>query len=105
MANQLPYEPILDHVVFTFDEGVHDGQFTEENIGSIMMYNKGKNFNHDAEYSRWGTVTAIGPLVTEVKVGDHVVVEKHKWTPEFTVDGHRVWRTNEKNILAVEEQD
>ena len=91
---------IKDHVIFKFKEKVHKGQFTEEKIGDIVLAYMGKDHRKDAEYSRVATVVAIGPLCKAVKPGDVVIVEKHKWTPAFTVCEDSFWRTTEEFILG-----
>ena len=35
-----------------------------------------------------------------MKPGDVVIVEKHKWTPAFTVSEDSFWRTTEEFILG-----
>ena len=94
---------ILDHVIFTFDDSVHGGQFTQDKIGSIQLLNHGKNHENDATFSRWGVVKFCGPDCKSVKEGDHVVIDKHKWTTGFKVNGVEYWRTSEPHIIAIED--
>ncbi len=102
MNNEIPCA-ILDHVVFMFDDGVHDGQFTQDKIGLIQMSNHGKSHENDSLFSRWGVVKFCGPDCKIVKEGDHVVIEKHKWTIGFKVNGVEYWRTSEPHIIAIED--
>ncbi len=94
---------ILDHVVFQFEDGVHGGQFTETQIGSIVLAGMGKNHVKDSELSRWAIVKAIGKDVTSVKIGQRIFVEKHRWTSSFKVGEETYWRTNQQSILAIDE--
>ena len=96
------FKAILDHVVFQFEENVHGGQFTEQKIGSLVMAGMGKNHVKDSELSRWAIVKGIGKDVTEVQVGQRVLVEKHRWTSGFMVASDTFWRTNSKSILAID---
>ena len=57
----LKCKAILNHVVFIFKDEVHQGQFAEEKIGSIILANKGKDFKSDANLSRLATVHGVGP--------------------------------------------
>lgn len=104
MTSDIP-NAILDHVIFIFDERVHDGQFTQDKIGMIQMLNHGKNHENDATFSRWGVVKCCGPDCKVIKEGDHIIVEKHKWTSGFKVNGIEYWRTSEPFIQAVEDVD
>lgn len=97
------FKAILDHVVFQFEDGVHNGQFTEQKIGSLIMAGMGKNHVRDGELSRWAIIRGIGKDVTSVKVGERVFIDKHRWTNGFKVGDETFWRTNEKSILAVDE--
>lgn len=99
----MDYQTILNHVVFEFIDEVHNGQFAEEMIGSIMLANKGKDFQNDASLSRIALVLDVGPKCTFVKAGDKVIVEKQCWTPGFKPfqESKEIWRTEEKHILAI----
>lgn len=97
----MSFSTISNHVAFEFEDEVHDGQFSEQFIGSIMIANKGKNYENDGKLNRIAKVIDIGPQCRDVKVGDRVVVEKQCWTPGFVVDDKTIWRTTEKHILAI----
>ena len=71
----------------------------------IEMAYMGKDHRNDAEYSRIATVVAVGPDCKKVKPDDVVIVEKHKWTPAFTVNESTFWRTTEEFILGHVDSD
>lgn len=102
----LKCKAILNHVVFIFKDEVHQGQFAEEKIGSIILANKGKDFKSDANLSRLATVHSVGPECKLVKVGDTIIVEKQCWTPGFIIQDDQdnnveVWRTDERYVVAI----
>lgn len=98
------FTAILDHVVFQFEEGVHGGQFTEPTVGSIVLAGMGKNHVKDAELHRWAIVKGVGKDVKEVKEGQRILIEKHRWTSGFKVGEEIFWRTNTKSIMAIDER-
>lgn len=92
---------ISNHILFAFYDKVEKGRFVDT-VGAIEIPVAAQEYlvENSAKYARWGKTLAIGPEVTEIKVGDDILIDKLKWTEAFTHDGIKVWRTDENQILA-----
>jgi co-chaperonin GroES (HSP10) len=80
-------KPIKDTILIT------DMEFGEERTSSGIII---QNLNGKSEgiKPRWGRVWAIGPKVTDVKIGDWVCVAHGRWTR-----GIKVMDENEGEIV------
>ncbi len=91
-------------IVFQFEEAVtsNKGQFTETTKSGIYL---GSNFDESAKKSRWGIVTSVGNEVIDEGIvpGARIFIEALKWTKRFEVDGENFWKTDEDNVLAVDD--
>lgn len=101
MSNNL--EALHNHIIFTFndDSAKHMGitQFQEKTEWGFEFVTS----EDSTSKARWGVVHAIGPKVTDVKIGDNILISPLKWTTEFEIDGVKYSRTDEDQVLAVEE--
>lgn len=100
---------INDHVLFKFIDEVHNGQFCDEKVGSIIIANKGKDHKKDSTLDRIARVIEVGTNCKFVSKDDMVIVQCLCWTPGFKVEINgeiqEVWRTSEKYIQAIVEQE
>lgn len=53
---------------------------------------------------QWGIVEKIGPSVTDVKVGDWVLIDALRWTTQCIFNGDSFWRTRQQDILLVSDK-
>ncbi len=99
---------INNHVLFQFIDEVHQGQFCDEKIGSIIIANKGKDHTKDSTLDRVAKVIDVGPDCKFVNKHDTVIVQCLRWTPGFKtqIEGNivEVWRTTEEFIQAIIEE-
>lgn len=94
------FTPLKDHIFVTeLEEGPRITR------GGIILPDD--NFKDVGIRPRWGRVYAVGPQVTDVEVGEWVLVEHGRWTlriklefPDNTVD---IWRIDPAAILLVAE--
>lgn len=57
-----------------------------------------------AENPRWGIVTHVGPEVVEdIKIGMKILIAPLKWTNEVQFNRTSYWKTNEEQVLAIED--
>lgn len=92
-------EPIKDSVIFKFDSDVTHGRFIEQSDSGIYL---GKDHTRDANAPRWGTVVLVGPDVSDVNIGDRILIEPTQWTFRTEFEGQSLWRTVESKILCTE---
>jgi hypothetical protein len=91
--------PIRDSVLFVFKEEVNSGMFVENSESGIYL---GKSMDASSSEARWAVVAAIAPEVKSVKPGDKVLIAALRWTEGFKIDNNQLWKTVEKEILAVD---
>lgn len=93
--------PLFNNVIMQFHDttGGHKGRFHgTAGSGIIVVASSDEQKKH-----RWATVVALGPDCDGeyLKVGDHILVEALMWMEHFTIDGEKMWKTDETKILAV----
>lgn len=94
-------EPIKNSIIFQFVENTQRGRFLEESESGIYL---GTDHQREAARPRWGTAIAVGPDVTDVVVGDLILIESSQWTYGTEYDGVKIWRTSEDKVLLVSEE-
>ena len=95
--------PTRNNILFAFFDETTNGKFFDTSDGGIIL---GKATVHDMmEQARWVRVLAVGPDVTEVAIGDVVLIEPLMWTEGFTHDYVEIWKTDETKILAIKEKE
>ena len=88
-------EALQDSVFFTFVQHIKHGYFREGTDWGFTMENI---VDHSVVKSRWGYVKQVGPEVTQIAVGDYILIEGGKWTNAVEVDGEKLWRTKESFV-------
>lgn len=92
-------KPLGNNVMFSFidETGGSKGRFHDRptEAGIILVSSADSNKKH-----RWGKVVAAGPKA-EVNTGDYILVEALMWMEGTSVDGVKVWKTDDSKILAV----
>lgn len=92
-----------DNIVFQFTDNVTVTGLFNENSNSKLIYippSPGESSNKD----RWAIITAAGPNVTMCKVGSRVMIKQGMWTPGFTVNGRKFWKSEQKHIIAIHDE-
>jgi co-chaperonin GroES (HSP10) len=89
--------PFANGIFFTFNEDSTNGRFINSTYSGIIISSQS---NDQANIPRWGQVTAIGPDVKEVAVGEYILIDAGKWTQQIVVGNDRFWKTDEDNVLA-----
>jgi hypothetical protein len=88
-----------DGVLFVFNDNTNSKGFDNVSAGGIVF----SSYDHDVNSHRWGTIKVVGPDCEFVKVGDVVLIENLRWTDGFDIDGVKLWRTNETEIMLIKE--
>lgn len=93
---------IRNHIIFKFIDDIDNkGQFVEKKQGSIFIPG---HHSDSASRPRWATVVSVGPDVkspTLKSASCDILIENLRWTPGVEVEGQKVWRTDEDQILAI----
>jgi len=99
---------IRNHVIFKFedsiakksDHGSTRRQFEEVTDWGFEM----SSYDDGAKKPRWGIVVSVGHEVTcDVHVGSRILIEALQWTEAMEVEGVPYWRTDDYQIMALDE--
>ena len=94
-------KPLHDSILFVFlDEASRNG-FTNKTEAGIIY----KSLDDSAQSARWAKVLAVGPKVKIVKPGMTILIDALRWTEGIIYDGVKIWRTVEKDVSAIQEED
>ncbi len=92
-------KPLGNNVMFSFidETGGKSGRFHDRptEAGIILVSSADSQKKH-----RWGRVVAAGPKA-EVNPGEFILVESLMWMEGTTIDGVKMWKTDDTKILAV----
>jgi hypothetical protein len=92
-------KPLRDSFLFSFFNETVGGRIVERNRQGLILTNQGTNVQ--SSDARWGKVLAVGPEVKDFKVGDIVLIEYGKWTVGFKYDNVQIWKSDEKKVIAL----
>lgn len=92
-------QPINDGVLFQFldSTGGTKRMFTDRATASGIIISAQRA---DQQMPRWGQVLAVGPDV-DISVGEYILIEGGRWSPDTTIMGTQLWKTDGQQILAV----
>ncbi len=90
-------QPINDQLVFEFIENITQRHF---NAKTAMGLHIVESMDKQVDHPRWVKVLAIGPQVTDVFVGDIVLVKELRWTKKFRITDKDYWITSSPEILV-----
>lgn len=95
--------PLHNHFIFQFEED------KTKHLGVSQFQEKtdwGFEFavtRDGMETGRWVNVLYVGPECKILKPGMRVCVDKLKWTTEVEFEGEPVWKSDEDNVLLIDE--
>jgi co-chaperonin GroES (HSP10) len=92
--------PLGDSILFIFNDEFTNNGFKNVTDSGIIY----KTQQDSAGAPRWGKVVAVGNKVKEIKPGMTVLIEPLRWTEGFKIDDVKIWKTVEKEIMAVREE-
>jgi len=102
--NQSKLRPLHDQILFRFEEKIVTDSNgtrmfeTKSNAGIVVM----GNIEDSTKAAKWGKVIAIGNSVTEVSVGDRILIEPLMWTEGVKLDDEDMfWKTDETKIIGL----
>ena len=91
-------------IIFQFEEVTtsNRGQFQETTKSGIYL---APSFDESAKKARWGIVFFVGNEIIDKSIvpGARIFIEALKWTKRFKVDDENFWKTDEDNVLAVDD--
>jgi hypothetical protein len=95
-------KPLGNSFLFAFLNDTDGTKFIPKNKGRIILTAHARgDVRSQGEFARWAKVLAIGPLVTDFKNGDIVLIDKLKWTKGFEHDDVRIWKSDQDQVLAI----
>lgn len=102
---------IRNYIIFQFERdrvrsnsgGRERVQFEEKTDWGFDLGSAEQSFDKASKEPQWGIITAIGPEVRDLEVGNRVLIEPLKWTVGVDDDGETYWRTDESCVLVVDE--
>jgi len=94
--------PIHDNIVIQFKDEVRNGFFVDSPSSNVgIVTDLGGNHERSGKYCRIATVKSVGQAVTEITVGDTIVIDHLMWTTGFKFDGEMYWMTQPKCIVGL----
>jgi hypothetical protein len=93
--------PLHDSFLFAFTNDTSRGRFIESNSFGLILTDN--DFESQGKYARWGKVLAIGNDVVDFGVGDLVLIEHGMWTIGFDHDDVKIWKSDQKRVIAIGE--
>lgn len=97
-------KPLHNQIFFRFNESIirnDKGQKmfeTETEAGITVM----ANIEDSTKAPKWGEVLKIGDCVTDVKVGDEILIEALMWTNGIKMKNEDTfWKTDEDKIIGI----
>ena len=90
--------PLGDKIFFVFADEIISDHFQVETKSGLIIKETALDVGTK---DRWGLITNVGKDVTEVKIGQYVLIEKLKWTNAIRMNEQKIWMTNQNHILAV----
>jgi len=91
---------IEDKIAFTFLEDVSKEGFSNTTESGIIVKQKQEN---QINIPRWGKAIKCSPNVTDVNVGDYILIEPMGWTPGVElgdVNEDIFWLTTEAKVMV-----
>lgn len=104
--NVLPeeLEPVSNHILFQFldeTDKTRKGSFKNKTNWGFQLQS---SLDDTTKSPRWVKIIGLGPEVTkELHVGQVVLIEPLKWTPNVKYKGVEFARTDDNSILAFDE--
>lgn len=93
--------PLGNAFLFCFLQETQGRGFTQKNKGRIILPNAAPDIDRQGDFARFAKVLAIGQSITDFKNGDVVLIAALKWTPGFTHDGVKIWKSDDSHVLGV----
>ncbi len=92
---------IYNQILFQFVDKVNaKGQFEEaRSKGGIILIG---GFDDSAKQPRWARIVSLGPDCSdELRTsGCEILIENLRWNEGAKLDGQRLWKTDEDQVLA-----
>ena len=100
-------QAIRNHILFRFEREV----VRKNNNGNAQVQFKDETswgFQHSSyddstKTPQWAIAISVGNEVQDVKNGDRILIDALKWTHGIETDDGMVWRTDEEQVLAVDD--
>ena len=96
-------KPLRNSFLFAFVNDTAGGLFIESSKAGIILTNQ--DYMASGKYARWGKVLAVGPDVVDFGNGDLVLIEFGMWTPGFTHDDIKIWKSDVTKVCAIGEDE
>lgn len=94
-------QPTTNSIIFSFYDDSTSSRFINKTASGIAIAISAKD---QANVDRWGVVTAVGPDVRNIKVGEAILIESGFWTSGFEVEGVKFWKTDENSVILTADE-
>ena len=88
--------PLMDGIFFQFYDDSTSTRFINKTGSDIAT---AISATDQSNKDRWAKVVSIGPKVSQVKIGEWILVESGYWTPAFNINGVKHWKTDETHVM------
>lgn len=97
-------EPVSDHILFQFIEETERSQKGAFRNKTTWGFELAMSYDDTTKTPRWVEIIGLGPDVPkDFHVGQVVLVAPLRWTQQVEYNGVKFARTDDKNILAVDD--
>lgn len=91
-----------NYILFAFVDPVNSkGEFVREATASGILLKS--SVDDSAKTPRWAKVLRAGPDCTSVVEGQYILLPALRWTQGTKYEGNSVWKTDEKEVVAVKD--
>lgn len=98
-------KPLGSNFLFTFLSETKNGTFKQKSSGRIYIPNAAPSLSEQGILARWCKVEKIGEEVTDLEVGDIVLIKPLRWTIGYIFgedDNNQLkyWKSNQCEVIA-----
>lgn len=97
--------PVANHVLFQFNDEIDKSRNSSFKEKTKWGFELAASYTDSSKKPRWVTIIGLGPdAAEEFHVGQVVLVDALKWTRVVEYNGVEFARTDDKNIIAVDDE-
>ena len=107
MTTELPAElqPVANHVLFQFVDEIDKNNRSAFKEKTSWGFQVPSSHTDSSKNARWVTIIGLGPDASDdFHIGQMVLVDALKWTRVVEYNGVEFARTDDKNIIAVDDE-
>ncbi len=99
-------EPVANHILFQFEDEIDKSRRSTFKEKTDWGFELKGSVDETLEHGRWARIIGLGPDVDEdFFVGQKILIEKLMWTKTVDYNGLKFARTDDTQVIAVEESE